>query len=645
MINETNNIKPMKGVIYMKKILCLLITVTLLFATAETAYAKKNNAEKKNKHQVTEENKKTQDKKQEFKIDDSPVIKYGKYKLPINPIRKGMGAEVTFDKKTAVLTVVKGSTKLIINLKEETVSVNGTMDLNSGIFTGKKNSKTSVLLKYIGNALGVRTKVDDDNVTVEVPGLNLPTNVKVTPVGGKVVANAINSTTLYMTAIANIIPGQATGGKAELYVGSKLVAVDTNISATDNSVTFTTSNVTTNAGLQQLIPTGGVVKVKLYNSKNESVTSAVGNPTLLVDYISPKLTSIVSATYNRNSNQITLKVVGAGDVGDKVDVTKIKLYNYSQGISYQLTGGTETGSEGVVKSSDSIVINIGSVDKLGLMSFVNTDMYLTVTEGSLLYDVAGNVSPNTTSIPPVSVTVISGLSQPYNITITPVGTNTVANTLNSSTLYMNASANIVPNQATGGRAELFVGSKLIATDTSISSTDNTVTFTTNDLTPTNAELQQLVPTGGVVTVKLYDANNNVVNSVTNPTLTVDYVAPTLTSITSAVYDVQNNKIYITVNGASAVGDSLDVTKIILMDHTQNKSYQLTNGSGSGSTGTVVNANTLLINVGTLDKSVLSSIGTTNVSLNILTGSLLRDTAGNYSTSYTSQQIIPLVIIK
>lgn len=630
----------------MKRIICLLITVTLLFATAETAYAKKNNAEKKNKHQVTEENKNTKDKKQEFKIDDSPVIKYGKYKLPINPIKKGMGAEVTFDKKTAVLTVVKDSTKLIINFKEETVSINGTLDQNSGIFTAKKNSKTSVLLKYIGNALGVRTTVNDDDIVVEVPGLNLPTNVKVTPVGGKVVANAINSTTLSMTASANIVPGQATGGKAELYVDSRLIAADTSISASDNSVTFTTNNVATNVGLQQLIPSGGVVKVKLYNSKNESVISAVGNPTLVVDYVSPKITSIVSATYNRNSNQIILKVIGAGEVGDKVDVTKIKLFNYSQGVSYQLTDGSGTGSEGVVKRSDTIVLNIGSVDKLGLMGFVDTNMYLSVTDGSLLYDVAGNVSTNLTSIPFVPVTVISGLSKPYNITITPSGTNTVANTLNSTTLYMTASANIVPNQATGGRADLYVGSKLVATDTSISSADTTVSFTTNDSTPTNTELQQLVPTGGVVTVKLYDVNNNHVTSAeSNPTLIVDYVAPTLTSVSSAFYDVQNSKIYITVNGASAVGDYLDVTKFIITDSTQNKSYQLTNGSGSGSTGSVINSNTLLINVGTLDKSVLSSFGTTNVKLNLLTGSLLRDKAGNYSTSYTSQQIISLTILK
>lgn len=104
--------------------------------------------------------------KQTFKIKGSPVIKYGKYKLPIRPITKGIGADVKFDKATGVLTVVKGTTTIVINFKDKTVTVNGVADTDTGIFKARNSKKTTVLIKYIANTLGVRVTVDKDKVTV-----------------------------------------------------------------------------------------------------------------------------------------------------------------------------------------------------------------------------------------------------------------------------------------------------------------------------------------------------------------------------------------------------------------------------------------------------------------------------------------------
>ena len=623
------------------------MTVALLLTSTATAFAKPEKNEKKNNQKITQQqNNKIKEQKQEFKIDQSPVIKYGKYKLPINPVTKGMGATVTFDKSTAVLTVVRGNQTIIINFKTNTVTVNGVIDTKSGIFTAKNDKKTTVLIKYIAKVLGVRVDVDKDKVEIVVPGLDLPTNVTVTPVGTVVKANTLNSTTQYMTATANIKAGQATGGKAELYVGNKLVATDNYIAATDTTVTFTTSdNTPTNAKLQAAVPTGGVVTVRLYNANNKYVTSAVANPTLVVDYVSPTITGITSAIYNVAGNKLSLNVTGAGAIGDLVDVTKISLYDYALGRTYQLTDTSGIGSTGVVKSANSLEINLGTADKLGLAGFGSGTMYLSIAVGSLLKDVAGNTSPSFASIQ--TVPVIAALDLPTNVTVTPIGTTVIANTLNSTTLYMNASANIIAGQATGGKAELYVGSKLVATDSVIEATDTVVTFTTSDNTPTNAELQAAVPTGGVVTVRLYNANNKYVTSaVANPTLVVDYVTPTITGITSAIYDVAGNRLYLNVNGAGDIGDAIDVTKLSLYDSKLGKTYQLTNASGTGSTGVVQSATSLLINIGSTDKRGLTGFGSSNstVYLTVAVGSLITDAAGNASPIFTTVQTVPVTVI-
>lgn len=361
--------------------------------------------EKDNQKQEKNHEKKSKSIKQEFKINGSPVIKYGRYKLPIRPITQGMGATVTFDETTAVLTVAKGATTIVINFNLETVTVNGINDPNSGIFTVENNKKSIVLIKYIAKTLGVRANCNDDKVTVEVPGLDSPTNITVTPIGTNTVANTINRTTTAVTGSAIITPNQATGGRAELYVGNKLIATDNVITATDSTVTFTTSS-STNVELQTMIPNGGVISVKLYNANNEYVISKDFNLKLIVDYSAPMVAAFNSAVCNVTGSAITINVSGAGAVGDKVDVTKISLYDTSSGRYYQLTNTPGIGSTGVVVDKNTIVITLGSADKLALAGIGNTTVFLNIAQGSLLYDSAGNTSLGFASIMNIPVIVI-----------------------------------------------------------------------------------------------------------------------------------------------------------------------------------------------------------------------------------------------
>jgi hypothetical protein len=463
-----------------------------------------------------------------------------------------------------------------------------------------------------------------------------------------VVANALNNSTSYLSATAKITAGQAVGGRAELYVGSKLVATDGSIAATDTEVNFTTSdNTPTNAELQSAIPAGGVVSVRLYNARNKYTVSSVNNPTLLVDYASPTITGIISANYNPAGSQLTINVNGAGAIGDPVDVTKITFYDPAIGRAYQLTNAPNTGSNGVVVNANSLLINIGSTDKAAITGFGSASLQILVAPGSLLSDKAGNLSPGfTTAITIPVVASFSGLDLPTKVTVVPNGSFIHSNTLNSTTLYMTATANITVGQASGGRAELYVGSKLVATDTYIGPTDNTVTFSTSDATPTNAELQTAVPYSGVVTVRLYNAYNyNVTSQVANPSLVVDYVVPTITGVTSGICDTINKKLYLFVTGAGKTGDLIDVTKISFYDSTLGRAYQLTNSPWNGSSGTVTNESTLLINLGDADLQVLKTFGGSTVTLTIAYGSLLTDSAGNQSPVFTTPVTVSVVVVK
>jgi hypothetical protein len=510
----------------------------------------------------------------------------------------------------------------------------------------------TVLIKYIAQLLGIRTDVDDDEVIVEVPGLNAPTNVTVTPAGAVVIPNALNSTTTHLTAVANIIAGQAAGGKAELYIGSRLVAIDADINAADTKVTFTTSDGSpANTELQAAVPAGGLVTVMLYNAAGISVTSVSKNPVLIVDYAAPTLTGITSAVYNAAGKYLYMNVTGAGAINDAVDVTKISLTDASLGKTYNLTNAPTTGSKGIVSNTGILYINVGSFDKASLTGFGGPDVTLNVAAGAFLKDTAGNAINIISAIPNIPVSVINngestGLNAPTNVTVAASGGNIKANTLNSTNLYMTAAASITTGQATNGKAELYVGSRLVAIDSVISATDTTVDFTTSDSTPVNGELQAAIPAGGVVTVKLYNyAGISVVSVIGNPTLSVDYTAPTIAGIISAAYIPATGQLYITVTGASAINDAVDVTKISLTDTGLSKTYYLTNASVKGSKGAVISPNLLTVNVGSADKAGLAGFEGSDVTLNAAIGSLLTDAAGNASTAFTTIRAVPVTVIQ
>jgi hypothetical protein len=363
------------------------------------------------------------------------------------------------------------------------------------------------------------------------------------------------------------------------------------------------------------------------------------------------MTSINSALYNAAGGYLFINVTGASSVNDIIDVTKLILTDASLGKSVTLTNTTATGSIGVVSGENTLLVTVGSFDKAALAGFGGNDVYLNIAAGALLTDAAGNSLNIIAPIMNKPVNIINsdgtnGLNAPANVTVTAAGINVKPNTLNSTTLYMLAKADITAGQATGGKAELYVGSRLVATDTFIGASDTTVDFTTSDGTPVNAELMAAVPAGGIVAVRLYNASGAFVTSVTgNPTLTVDYSAPVITGVVSGIYFPAEKKLYITVTGAAAVGDIVDVTKISLYDASLAKSYTLTNIPGYGSTGSIASSNTLIINLSSADKASLTGFEGSDVTLSIGAASLLSDAAGNFSVPFTAAITVPVTVIQ
>lgn len=645
----------------MKKILVLILTAVLSISLVTPAYADRDDRDNQGKQQKQQEKQNKKDKKNqnkkdnkknkpkkykakkvEFKIKKSPVIKHGRYKLPIKPVTEGMGAELDYE--NGVLTITKDDITIVIDFEKQIATINGVEDTSSGIFKAKKNNGMTVLIKYIAHILGIRVDIDDDEIEVEIPGLVAPKNITITPVGTTILSNTINTSTLYITATADISAGQATGGRAELYINSKLVAEDSDISATDTKVEFSTSDGTpSNEELRVLVPKGGKVEVRLYNKDNEYVTGKAAQE-ILVDYEAPAIASFKSASLDLEKKQLLINVEGASKNGDMVNVALLSLYDSSLGKTYNLTTTAGVGSTGSVKDSNTLVVNIGSADLAGLAGFGGSDVHLIILAGSLLNDAAGNTSPNPGHSYTMPVTVVTRLDAPTNIVLNPVGTVVVPNTINSSTVQLNVAANIVAGQAVGGRAELYVGDKLIAMDSDISATDTTVTFTTLDVAPTLENLMALIPTGGEVSVKLYNANNDAVSSKNGPILKVDYIAPTLTSISSVIYNRFAHQLYFTVIGAGAVGDRVDVSMITIHDPLLGKSYQLTIGK-DGSEGYVNSDNSLVVNIGKVDRYGLSSFESTNMYITIAPGSFIKDESGNASPANSQTINLPVAIIK
>ena len=515
-------------------------------------------------------------------------------------------------------------------------------------------------------------------IVVDTTAPATPTSLTVTPVGGTVVANTLNSTNTNMTASATITAGSATGGIASLFLGSTLLTTDASILAGDTSVTFNLGR-TTAAELQAAIAAGGNLTVVLTDPAGNISNSSTAL-VLTVDYVAPTVslsassssllsgqTSTVTATVSEplatgsftSSDFGLTPSTGSGSMatlssasGTAPNITFTSVYtppattnsaSVSIGlnagvftdvagnpsaaaptpvaISYDTAAPTATGlcvagttctADGAYKAGSTIDVTVsfsevvlvtttggtptllletGATDRTA--SYVSGSGTNTLTfrytvqagdtsadltqqstsalilNGGTIKDAAGNNSPLT--LPGITSGTTGALATnkaivvdttapatPTSLTVTPVGGTVVANTLNSTNTNMTASATITAGSATGGRAELLLGTTVIAVDNSIISSDTSLSFSLG--TATTSALQAALPAGGQLTVALYDAAGNLASS-TALTLTVDYSVPTvtITSDKSALIKGQTSIVNFTLSESSTNFVAADVT--------------------------------------------------------------------------------------
>jgi hypothetical protein len=344
-----------------------------------------------------------------------------------------------------------------------------------------------------------------------------PGNITITPVGGEIRTNTLNSTNTNMTVTANIDSSKTVGGYAELYIGNSNspIATDSSIISGDSIVNFNCGTNTT-ASLQTSIPTGGEVRVRLYN-KAGSYTDSVGGPYLTVDY-TPPAAPVISNTYTAT--------------GGTVISSKINSTNTNFTLSASITPNDATGGKARLYIKNSLVTEyslIASGQSVINFKALETDSasYLRsaipAPGGNIkvrLYDSAGNYTDSTSNY---SIAASYEAPQaPSNIVLTPAGGTVVSNTLNSTNTNLTATAAIA-GTATDGRAELYIGATKIAEDNEIGATDTGLNFDCG--AASEYAIQSKVPSDGASSVKLYDAYGNVVTSANGPTLTVRYNKP------------------------------------------------------------------------------------------------------------------------
>jgi hypothetical protein len=384
-------------------------------------------------------------------------------------------------------------------------------------------------------------------VSLDTQAPTAPTGVSLTPMGGTVIANALNSTNTQLIAQATIVAGEATGGSAQLKIGGITVATDNTILVGDTTVDFATATIS-NAQLQAAIAAGGVVTVTVLDASGNSSTSAVGNPTLLVDYNAPSAPT-----------GVTLTPVGGTVVANALNTTNTELDAQAHIIAGQATGGfAQLKIGGFAVATDNTIAAGDTTVDFATATLNNAQLQAAISSGGVvsvvLYDAAGNPAVSSVANPTLTVDYTAPTA-PTAVTLTPVGGTVVANTLNTTNTQLTAQATITAGDATGGSAILKIGGIAVATDSSIAGGDTTVTFATT--TANNAQLQAAIASGGVATVTLIDAAGNAtVSAAANPTLAVDYTPPTTAA---TPFTFVNNA------GGATSYDATDVIKLFFSE--------------------------------------------------------------------------------
>ncbi|BBB69679.1 hypothetical protein UNDYM_5426 [Undibacterium sp. YM2] len=129
------------------------------------------------------------------------------------------------------------------------------------------------------------------------------TNISLTPVGGTVVANTVNSSNTNLMVKATMNGMDYFGQKAFLKINGQIVASDTYISSTDTSVDFDLG-AADSAQLQAIVKSGGIVSVVMMDRNGKAIESS-GNLYLTTNFTSASALATDNSELANEHTQVT----------------------------------------------------------------------------------------------------------------------------------------------------------------------------------------------------------------------------------------------------------------------------------------------------------------------------------------------------
>jgi len=367
------------------------------------------------------------------------------------------------------------------------------------------------------------------------------------------VAGNISGASTSVTLVSDyVVPTIQLSSSRSTLIAGQTATITATLSET--SINFTSSDVSATGGLVSGFTGSGTTYSFTFTPASSSTTpmsvqvlagvfsDAVGNlntastaVTAVVDTVIPTVSSVSSPNANGPYR-------AASTIDVAVTFSKVVVVTTSAGSpTLLLETGTQDRLATYSSGSGTSVVTFRYVVQAGDASN-DLDAQSTTAlalNGGFIKDASGNdavltlASPSAAgSLGAAKAIVIDTVAPtaPTNVVVTPVGGTVVTNTLLANNTNMTASATVVAGQATGGSAELLLGSTTIATDTSIAAGDSSLTFNLNF--STSADLQAAIAAGGQLTVRLIDAAGNISLASTAVNLIVDYVKPSATLSTS-----------------------------------------------------------------------------------------------------------------
>lgn len=146
-----------------------------------------------------------------------------------------------------------------------------------------KHNLSLVITNTAGYSSSISLKTPDIFLTSKYVNGSPATNIALTPLGGNVAANTLNSSNTNLLVTATITPGfQYFSSTAYLKINGKVIATDDLIGISDTTVDFNLGT-TDSLQLQTLLKSGGVVSVLLVD-RNGNFVESVNNPYLTTNF-------------------------------------------------------------------------------------------------------------------------------------------------------------------------------------------------------------------------------------------------------------------------------------------------------------------------------------------------------------------------